>query len=347
MEWYRNPRLRESEKRRAVWIRSDIHPDGEYVPELKAFISRFDSGFGVGYNTYEYARTYNHHPFQLKAHMDRFWQSLKVLRLDPHMSKDELIEKCEEVTLRNVEADPDLGEHEEYNIIWVVTPGEYSGHGRSPPPPPGMGNPTIIINNDINDMKSEAWAYMVGCHVVTPSGRHAIPDNWDPKVKTFSRLPFVIAQQEAKLVDPKAIAIMLDQNGNLSETIGHNIFVVMDDVIMTPKDTNILRGVTRANVIALAKRANIPVVEKELQKWHLYNCDEAFLSTTALDLTCINRFNGVLIGDAIPGPVTRRIFREYSAFVAQDVTGMTYVTTEERELLDSANSKLNEERKRQ
>lgn len=352
METYRTPyaRLRESEKRRVVWIKSDIYSQGEYVPELEAVISRFDSGFGMGYNTYEYARTYNHKPFQVKEHMDRFWQSLKVLQIDPGLSKEELVEKCEKVTLRNIEEDPDLAEHEEYNIIWVVTAGEYSGHSRAGPPPPGKGLPTIIINNDLNDMKREAWAFMIGCHLVTPSGRHAIPDAWDPKIKTFNRLAFIINIHEAMLTDPKygdyTMPIMLDQYANLTETIGHNLFLVFDGVLMTPTDKNILRGVTRKNVIRLAKKQGIPVVERDLQKWHLYNAEEAFLATTALDLTCVTRFNGLLIGDEMPGLITKRIFKAYSQFVRQDVTGMSYLTKEEKTALKEENARLNEERKK-
>lgn len=339
-------RLRESEKRRVVWIKSDIYPRGEYVPELKAYLSVFDSGFGMGYNTYEFAHTYNHKPFQVKEHMDRIFQSLKMIRINPGMSKEELVKQCEELTMRNVKADPDLAEHEEYCIFPIVTAGEYSGHGRAAPPPPGKGLPTIIIYNGLYDMKREAWAYMIGCHLVTPSIRHAAPDVLEQKVKTLSRLPFVLASQEARLVDPRAIPLILDHNGNLCETTGHNIFLVMDSVLMTPTDRNILRGVTRQNVIMLAKKLNIPVVEKDLTKWHLYNADEAFIATSALDLTCVNRFNGIPIGDEMPGPITRRIFKAYSDFVGQDVTGMSYLTKEERAALKEENTKSNEERKK-
>jgi branched-chain amino acid aminotransferase len=66
---------------------------------------------------------------------------------------------------------------------------------------------------------------------------------------------------------------------------------------MTSTDRNILRGQTRNNVIDLAKKLNIPVVEGDLQSWHIYNCDEAFLcSTSPGPLWPIGQFNRTLIG---------------------------------------------------
>ena len=103
-------------------------------------------------------------------------------------------------------------------------------------------------------------------------------------------------------MDARATALMVDENGNLTEAIGGNVWLVSDEQLITPTDRNILRGQTRANVMTLAKKLDIPVVEKDLQPWHLYNCDEAFHSSTYPGpLMPIGRFNGVLIGKEVPG----------------------------------------------
>ena len=62
-----------------IYIKSDLYPKGEFVPELEARLTVFDRGFTIGDSAYEYARTYNHKPFQVSKHMERMFSSLKVM----------------------------------------------------------------------------------------------------------------------------------------------------------------------------------------------------------------------------------------------------------------------------
>jgi len=335
-------RERELEKRRVVYIKSDLYPIGAFLPELEARISIFDRGFTVGDSVYEYARTYKHKSFQVNEHMDRLFSSLKVLRMNPGFSKGDFCKLCEELTRQNI---PLLEDCEEYNIVWEVTRGEWGWHGRRTPAPEGMGKPTVIIKNNLNDQKLCAQAFFTGLHVVTPPGRHISPECWDPKIKTYSRLSYVMADLEARLVDPKATALMLDQFGNLAEETGGNIWIVRDGTLMTPTERNVLRGQTRNNVINLAKKLNIPVVEQDLQSWHLYNCDEAFRSSTFPGpIQPIGIFNGVLIGKELPGPITKRLAEAWSDWVGMDVTGLDRLSVEERSGLEEDRIKLNVDR---
>lgn len=337
-------RERELEKKRVVYIKSDLYPKGEFVPELDGRLSIFDRGFTVGDSAYEYARTYKHNPFQVTEHMNRMFASLKVLRINPGLSREKFRELCEELTRRNISL---LEDSEEYNIVWEVTRGEWGWHGRRPPAPEGMGIPTVIIKNNLSDQKLCAHYFSSGVHVVTPPGRHVSPQSWDPKIKTYSRLSYVLADLEARLVDPNAIALMLDEYGNLSEAIGENVWLVMDGVIMTPTDRNILRGQNRKNVLDLAKKLKIPVEIKDLQSWHLFNCDEAFLSTTYPGpLQPIGRFNGILIGKELPGPITKRLSESWSKWVGMDITGQNRLGEEEIAALEKERARLNEERAR-
>lgn len=335
-------RERELEKKRVVYIKSDLYPEGEFVPELDARLSVFDRGFSVGDSAYEYARTYMHEPFQVDRHMDRMFSSLKVQRINPGPNKKEFRGLCEEVTKRNISL---LEKYEDYNIVFEVTRGDWGWHGRRTPAPEGLGIPTVIIKNNLNDQKLCAYYYYAGVHVVTPSGRHVSPQAWDAKIKTYSRLNYVMADLEARLVDPGATALMLDESGNLSEAIGANVWLVLDGALMTPTDRNILRGQNRNNIIDLAKKLGIPVIEKDLQPWHLYNCEEAFLSTTYPGpMEPVGRFNGLMIGNELPGPVTKRLAGVMSDWVGIDVTGQDRLSNEEKEELEKERARLNEER---
>jgi branched-chain amino acid aminotransferase len=343
-----NERIREAErerhleKKRLIYINSDRHPNGEFVPELEARISIFDRGFTVGDNAYEYARTYKHKPFQLKEHMSRMFASLRVLRINPGLDEVAFCKLCEELTGRNISL---LEKPEEYNIVWEVTRGEWGWHGRRTPAPQEACKPTLIIKNNLNDQKLCAHYFFEGVHVVTPPGRHANPQSWDPKIKTYSRLSYVLADIEARLVDQNATALMLDGFGNLTEAIGANLWLVRDGALMTPTERNILRGQNRNNVTNLAKKLNIPLVYQDLQPWHLYNCDEAFLSTTYPGpFQPIGRFNGILIGKELPGPITKQLAGAWSDWVGIDITGMDRLGTEEKKVLEKERDRLNKER---
>jgi branched-subunit amino acid aminotransferase/4-amino-4-deoxychorismate lyase len=106
--WMRDERMKEAqrervlEKERVVYIQSDLYPKGEFVPELEARLTVFDRGFTIGDSAYEYARTYNHKPFQVSKHMERMFSSLKVMRINPGLSIDEFCALCEGLTKRNL-----------------------------------------------------------------------------------------------------------------------------------------------------------------------------------------------------------------------------------------------------
>jgi branched-subunit amino acid aminotransferase/4-amino-4-deoxychorismate lyase len=346
--WFEKERIieadreRELEKKRVVYIKSDLYPEGEFVPELDARLSVFDRGFSIGDSAYEYGRTYRHKPFQIDQNMDRMFSSLKVQRINPGYDKKEFCGLCEEVTKRNI---PHLEKYEDYNIVWEVTRGDWGWHGRRTPAPVGSWLPTVIIKNNLNDQRLCAYYYYSGVHVVTPPGRHVSPQAWDPKIKTYSRLNYVMADLEARLVDPGATALMLDESGNITEAIGANICLVRDGALMTPTDRNILRGTNRNYIMAQAKELDIPVIEKDLQPWHLYNCEEAFLCTTYPGpMSPIGRFNGILIGNELPGPVTKRLAGAMSDWVGIDVTGQDRLSNEEKAEFEKERARLNEER---
>src|SRR2546429_9604409 len=91
-----------------------------------------------------------------------------------------------------------------------------------------------------------------GAHLVTPSVRHVPPQCYDPKMKYRSRMHYYLADQEARLVDPDALALLLDLDGNITETSGANFQIVEDGRIISPTTRNTLPGVSRAMVIELA-----------------------------------------------------------------------------------------------
>ncbi|GCE65451.1 branched-chain amino acid transaminase [cyanobiont of Ornithocercus magnificus] len=85
-------------------------------------------------------------------------------------------------------------------------------------------------------------------------------------------------------------ALLLNSRGKVSEASGMNLFLVRDDVLITPGvDQDILEGITRASVIELAKDMGIRVVERPVDKTELFIAEEVFLTGTAAKITPVRR----------------------------------------------------------
>ncbi|MDF2957224.1 MAG: Branched-chain amino acid aminotransferase/4-amino-4-deoxychorismate lyase [Candidatus Alkanophagales archaeon MCA70_species_1] len=103
-------------------------------------------------------------------------------------------------------------------------------------------------------------------------------------------------------------ALMLDENGYVSEGSGENLFIVRDGVIYTPGlESSILPGITRDSVIKIARDLGFEVVEKPLTVGEVLTADEAFFTGTAAEVTPIREIDFRIIGDGKIGPVTKAI----------------------------------------
>ena len=125
----------------------------------------------------------------------------------------------------------------------------------------------------------------------------------------------IIATQEAKRngVDE---AILLDQNGNVSEAPGENIFIVRDGQLLTPSlASSALEGITRDAIIRIAKDLDINVIEREISRSELGMADEIFLTGTAAEITPIILMDGKKIGNGKPGIITQKMMEDYNDIV--------------------------------
>ena len=85
-------------------------------------------------------------------------------------------------------------------------------------------------------------------------------------------------------------ALLLNSRGKVSEASGMNLFLVRDDVLITPGvDQDILEGITRASVIELARDMGIQVIERPVDKTELFIAEEVFLTGTAAKITPVKR----------------------------------------------------------
>lgn len=105
-------------------------------------------------------------------------------------------------------------------------------------------------------------------------------------------------------------AILLDQKGNISEGSVANIFFIIDGILKTPPSESILPGITRASVIDIAKKLNIPTSEETITLQDVNNATEAFFTGTASEITPIKLIDQKQFNIS-PGEITQAIQRMY------------------------------------
>ena len=127
-----------------------------------------------------------------------------------------------------------------------------------------------------------------------------------------------IALFEAQQVDPRAIPLMLDTDGNLCETDTTNVFFVSRGRLCTPSTRTVLGGITRETIFEIGAKLGIEVVEGEFTPFDMYAAEEAFISGTSGSLTPVVSLNGTRIGKKLPGGVTLRLIRAWIEMVGVD-----------------------------
>ena len=290
--------------------------NGKFLPISKAALSVFDLGIVAGASVTEMTRTFRHVPFRLNDHLDRLEQSLKLVHIDPRLSREELVSICERVVSENkhlIPADHDLG------LIIFVTAGQnltYLGLSELS----RARTPSVCVHSF--PLPFELWAerYETGLHLVTTSIGSLPDDVIDSRIKHRSRMHWHLADIQAKRVDPSAMTVLLDQDGFLTETATGNICVVEGGTIVTPSQ-HVLHGISRDVVADLAASLGLTFATARVKPDELARASEAFLTSTPHCMLPVTRFNNNPIGQGTPGPVFQQLISAWSNLVGLDIIG--------------------------
>jgi branched-subunit amino acid aminotransferase/4-amino-4-deoxychorismate lyase len=286
--------------------------NGQTMPASEAHLAIFDAGIVLGATVTEMTRTFRQRPWRLRDHLERLFRSLRYTRMDIGTALEQFLQISEELVSHNARL---IGKDDELGLIHFVTAGEYSTYATRP----ARKTPTVCAHTFV--LPFELWAKKMrtGTHVVTPSIRHVPPQCYDPKMKYRSRMHYFLADQEARLVDPEAVALLLDLDGNVTETSGANFLIVEKGTIVSPTTVNTLPGISRAMVIELAAKLGISFIERDLQLYNVMNAEEALLTSTPYCVMPVTKINGAAIGTGAPGPMCRRLLAEWSEAVGVDI----------------------------
>ncbi len=203
-----------------------VYVNGAMVQRDEAKISVFDSAVMLGDTVTESTRTFAHKPFKLEQHIARLYKSLKVTRINPGITPDEMLE----LSLRILEANLHLVDADE--DCWLVHNISRGMSVAGADPTIQRSPATIIIFTSPMILTDWARFYVEGCHAVTPMSRAMPPQALDARIKNRSRMAYTLAEIEVKLVDPQAQGILLDLDGNIAENKGANFFILHQHALL-------------------------------------------------------------------------------------------------------------------
>ena len=283
--------------------------NGQFVPEATASVSVFDRAFCAGDGVYDVARTFGHVPDKLAAHCNRLCRSAAYTRIPLQYTAEQLEAFAREVVAANTRAiDP-----RDDCVLWMIVT-----RGIDPPTrnPLDSAGPTVMIYTVPIAYHRFVAAYRSGANLLTATTRRTPPECLDPRAKITNKMNHIQAELEVKAVDRDAIPLMLGTDGTVAEAAWANLFFVTNGRVFTPKPRNILLGIMRENVLEIAPRASLEVVQDDYYPYDLTLADEIFLTTTSCCILPVGRFNGRQM--AAPGPVTSRLMRTWSDTVGVD-----------------------------
>jgi branched-chain amino acid aminotransferase len=282
-----------------------IWHNGEFIRWEEANIHIMSHVIHYGSSVFEGIRVYKTHlgpaVFRLNGHVQRLYNSAKIYRMDVSWTVKDLSRACIETVKKN-----------KFGACYIrpVVIRGYGPFGVSP-----IDNPLETY------IATWEWGAYLGSDAleggvdvcVSSWGRFA-PNTLPALAKTGANY------MNSQLIKMEAIkngyseGIALDNQGFVSEGSGENIFVIRNNVVMTPPlSASVLPGLTRDTVIYLTGQLGYELREMMIPREMVYIADEVFFTGTAAEITPIRNIDKIQIGNGKRGPVTEKLQKAFFA----------------------------------
>jgi len=275
----------------AAWM------DGKFVKLSEAKIPILDWGFLRSDATYDVVHVWKGRFFQLDKHIDRFFKSTEKLRMPCKIKRDEL-KKILAGCVQNAGLDNAY-------VEMIQTRGMSPNFVRDP----RAATPRIMAFAVPFGWILKPEDFEKGLDVLLTDIKRIPPSSVDSTIKNYHWLDLVTGMLDAYEKGHNT-AILIDENNNISEGPGFNIFSVDKSGINTP-DHGVLEGITRQTVINLAKELKLKINARPISIDMLKSSDELFATSTAGGVMPITKVSGELIGSGKVGNITRTIHKIY------------------------------------
>lgn len=283
-----------------------ISINGKLFPRNEAKISVFDSGYLVGDGVWEAFRVHNAKMVFVDDHLNRLWQSAKVIGIDIPFTRRDLIKDIQ----KNLEANQ---MKDNIHVRVMLT----RGIKKTPSQDPRLtiSGPNVVIIAEHKEASKESKDK--GITLFTSTYRRGSPDYLDPRLNCHSKLHEVQALIQAHEAGADE-ALMLDVHGFVATCNATNFFIVKDNEVWTSTTAYCMNGITRRKVIELCQANGITCQQKNFSLFDVYGADEAFVTGTFGGLTPVTKIDGKNIGDKTAGRITQEISRLYKHLIAQN-----------------------------
>jgi branched-chain amino acid aminotransferase len=274
--------------------------NGEILNSNEAKISIFDRGFLFGDSIYEVTISIERKLLFFEEHLNRFYNSAKLIQLDIEFSKDEIIHNAKKLLK--------AFDHDNAYIRMIITRGidEISL------------NPSNALKQNLIMITKPApvypdHLYNKGIYLNLVERKRNDKRALDPNAKSGNYLNNVLAIKEAKMLNAYD-AIMENNEGEVTEGTTFNIWYIKDQKIYTPHEkSGLLKGITRTKLIDFLKLENIKVNEISCRKEDFYNADEVFITSSTKGVMPVYQLNSRVYHEILnDDSVTKKLMNIYN-----------------------------------
>lgn len=269
--------------------------NGRYLPHAQATIHVDDRGHHFADAVYEVLPVVKGRLCHLDQHLDRLERSLGALAISWPVPRRVFPLVLNQVISRNRLTD---------GLVYIQASRGAAPRNHAFP----LDTPSSLVVS--------AWPHSGPATALIEQGVRVVsqPDlRWKrPDIKATGLLPNVLARQSAREAGAFE-AWLVNDRGFVTEGSATNIFIVAPDgaLLTHPADNSILAGVTRSNVLKLARNLGLEVGERPFTLAEALRAREAFITGTTMMVMPVVKVDESVIGDGFPGPITRRLRELY------------------------------------
>lgn len=279
-----------------------VNINGKLVHRDEAGISPFDSSVQNGDAVWEGLRLYSGRIFKLIEHLNRLRHSALALAYPQIPSHESIIQEIRRTLQANQMTD-------NVHIRLTLTRGVKYTSGMDPRL--NTAGPTLIV---LAEHKPPVYDKS-GLRLITSGIRRIPPECLDQKIHSCNMINSILAKIQANAAGVDD-ALMLDLRGFVAETNATHLFLVQNDVVITPDTGSCPEGITRATVLDLCRSHNISHVVKDISLAEVYRADELFCTGTMGELAPVLELDGRTIGNGRSGLMTTRLSELYAELTA-------------------------------
>jgi branched-chain amino acid aminotransferase len=274
--------------------------NGELVDWRDAKLHILSHALHYGSSVFEGVRSYGGNIFKLTEHSQRLIDSAKMLGFELPYSLEEINNACIETCKAN-------------NIVdGYLRPVAWRGSEMM-----AISAQATTIHVSIATWKWPSYftpeARMKGIRLKTGPWKRPSPETEPVHAKAAGLYMICTLSKHAVEAEGYDDALMLDWRGQIAESTGANIFLLMgDNKLHTPMPDCFLNGITRQTVIDLAKNRGIEVVERAIMPEELADAKEVFLTGTAAEVTPVGEIDDFKFN---PGEICKIMMEDYDRAV--------------------------------